>query len=58
MDHERVDHYWDSNTEAWTALARAGYDAYRDGLNTPPFSRCRDGAGLRLGADDSPHTLY
>ncbi len=29
--------YWDQNAEAWTEMARAGYDVYRDYLNTPAF---------------------
>ena len=37
MDHEEVGRYWDENAEVWTELARAGYDVYRDGLNTPAF---------------------
>ncbi|MDQ4126507.1 MAG: class I SAM-dependent methyltransferase, partial [Actinomycetota bacterium] len=37
MDHEEVGRYWDENAEAWTELVRAGYDHYRDGLNTPAF---------------------
>ena len=37
MDHEEVGRYWDANAEAWTELVRAGYDHYRDGLNTPAF---------------------
>lgn len=28
---------WEGNAAAWTALARAGYDVYRDWLNTPAF---------------------
>lgn len=28
---------WNANAEAWTTLARAGYDVYRDYLNTPAF---------------------
>ena len=28
---------WDSNAEAWTKLAKAGYDVYRDAVNTPGF---------------------
>ncbi len=28
---------WDDNADTWTALSRAGYDVYRDGLNTPAF---------------------
>jgi ubiquinone/menaquinone biosynthesis C-methylase UbiE len=37
MDHEQVGRYWDENADAWTRLARAGYDVYRDHLNTPAF---------------------
>jgi len=28
---------WEDNAEAWTQLARAGYDVYRDYVNTPAF---------------------
>ena len=28
---------WEENAEAWTRLSRAGYDVYRDALNTPAF---------------------
>lgn len=37
MDDADVARYWDENAEAWTRLARAGYDVYRDHLNTPWF---------------------
>lgn len=37
MDYEEVGRLWDANAEAWTKLVRAGYDHYRDGLNTPAF---------------------
>lgn len=37
MDHQEVGRYWNANAEAWTKLARAGYDVYRDYLNTPAF---------------------
>lgn len=37
MDHEEVGRYWDENADVWTELVRAGYDHYRDGLNTPAF---------------------
>ncbi len=37
MDHAQVGRYWNGNAEAWTKLARAGYDVYRDHLNTPAF---------------------
>ena len=37
MDHREVGRYWNENAESWTRLARAGYDIYRDYLNTPAF---------------------
>jgi len=37
MDHEEVGRYWNENAAVWTRLARAGYDVYRDYLNTPAF---------------------
>ncbi len=37
MNHVSVGKYWDGNADAWTQLARAGYDTYRDQLNTPAF---------------------
>jgi ubiquinone/menaquinone biosynthesis C-methylase UbiE len=37
MDQEEVRRCWDGNADAWTKLSRAGYDTYRDHLNTPAF---------------------
>jgi ubiquinone/menaquinone biosynthesis C-methylase UbiE len=37
MDHTEVGRYWNENADAWARLARAGYDTYRDYLNTPAF---------------------
>jgi len=37
LDHEEAGRYWDGNADTWTRLARAGYDVYRDLLNTPAF---------------------
>src|SRR5262249_55055902 len=37
MDHEEVGRLWNGNAEAWTKLARAGFDVYRDHVNTPAF---------------------
>jgi ubiquinone/menaquinone biosynthesis C-methylase UbiE len=37
MDHQEVKRHWDENADVWTQLARAGYDTYRDHLNTPAF---------------------
>ncbi len=47
MDHRQAGRYWEGNAEAWTRLARAGYDVYRDCLNTPAFfEMLPDVAGL------------
>ncbi len=37
MDRERAAAYWEANAETWTQLSRAGYDVYRDHVNTPAF---------------------
>jgi ubiquinone/menaquinone biosynthesis C-methylase UbiE len=37
MDHEEAGRLWNGNADAWTKLARAGFDVYRDHLNTPAF---------------------
>jgi len=37
MDHRKAGEYWERNAAVWTRLARAGYDVYRDFLNTPSF---------------------
>ena len=34
---EEVGCVWNANADAWTKLARAGYDVYRDYLNPPAF---------------------
>ena len=60
MDHEEVGRYWDANAEAWTELVRAGYDHYRDGLNTPAFLEMLpevDGlSGLDIGCGEGYNT--
>jgi SAM-dependent methyltransferase len=62
MDHEEVGRFWNTNAYAWTKLSRAGYDVYRDYLNTPAFFAllpdveglsgldigCREGHNTRL----------
>src|SRR2546422_11577871 len=37
MDHNEAGRFWNESAESWTKLARAGYDVYRDYLNTPAF---------------------
>src|SRR5262249_54638848 len=47
MDHEEGGRFWGGNAESWNQLARAGYDVYRDHLNTPAFlALLPDVAGL------------
>ncbi len=48
MNHREVGRYWNKNASLWTELARAGYDVYRDYLNTPAFFEMLPNvAGLR-----------
>jgi SAM-dependent methyltransferase len=47
MNHEEAGRLWNASADAWTKLARAGYDVYRDYLNTPAFfDMLPDVAGL------------
>ena len=60
MDHEEVGRYWNDNAETWTTLARAGYDTYRDYLNTPAFFALLPDvtglAGLDIGCGEGHNT--
>jgi SAM-dependent methyltransferase len=60
MDHETVGRFWDSNADAWTKLTRAGYDVYRDHLNTPGFlemlPRVQGLLGLDIGCGEGHNT--
>jgi SAM-dependent methyltransferase len=60
LDHAEVGRYWNGNAEVWTQLARAGYDYYRDYLNTPAFLAMLpavDGLrGLDLGCGEGHNT--
>jgi ubiquinone/menaquinone biosynthesis C-methylase UbiE len=48
MNHKEAGSYWNESADVWTKLARAGYDIYRDHLNTPAaFAMLPDVAGLR-----------
>ena len=69
MDHREVGRYWNENADTWTTLSRAGYDIYRDWVNTPEFFRllpniqglrvidigCGEGYNTRLLADRGAH---
>src|SRR5258706_13438565 len=60
MDHKEAGRYWDGNAEAWTRLARAGYDIYRDSFNTPAFFQMLPDvsglAGLDIGCGEGHNT--
>lgn len=60
MNHNEVGHYWNDSAEVWTKLARAGYDVYRDYLNTPAFfsmlPQAAELAGLDIGCGEGHNT--
>ena len=60
MDHKQVRRYWNQNAEVWTRLTRAGYDVYRDYLNTPAFFEMLPDvkrlAGLDIGCGEGHNT--
>jgi SAM-dependent methyltransferase len=60
MNHEEVGRYWNENAAVWTSLARAGYDVYRDHLNTPAFfeflPRVVGLSGLDIGCGEGHNT--
>ncbi len=60
MDHREVGRMWDENAEVWTQLARAGYDVYRDRVNTPAFfamlPEVKGLRGLDIGCGEGHNT--
>ncbi len=60
MDHREVGRYWNDNADAWTRLSRAGYDVYRDHLNTPAFFEMlpdiKGLSGLDIGCGEGHNT--
>jgi SAM-dependent methyltransferase len=60
MDSAEVAQYWEANAETWTKHARAGYDVYRDALNTPAFIAMLPPisglTGLDVGCGDGSNT--
>lgn len=60
MNHEEVGRFWNANADAWTQLARAGYDLYRDYFNTPAFLRMLPAveglSGLDIGCGEGHNT--
>jgi ubiquinone/menaquinone biosynthesis C-methylase UbiE len=60
MERERAAAYWEANAETWTQLARAGYDVYRDNVNTPGFLEMLPAVeglrGLDIGCGEGSNT--
>ncbi|MBO9135036.1 methyltransferase domain-containing protein [Rhizobium sp. B230/85] len=60
MKSNEVANCWEANAEAWTRLTRAGYDVYRDVLNTPAFldmlPPVANLKGLDLGCGEGTNT--
>lgn len=60
MDAMNVAAHWEGNAETWTIYSRAGYDKYRDALNTPAFLRMLPPVagmkGLDLGCGEGTNT--
>jgi len=60
MKRAEVAQYWEANAETWTRHARAGYDIYRDGLNTPAFldilPSVHGRSGLDIGCGEGSNT--
>lgn len=60
MNEQEAAAYWEQNAEAWTALSRAGFDVYRDHLNTPAFLKMLPDItglnGLDIGCGEGHNT--
>jgi ubiquinone/menaquinone biosynthesis C-methylase UbiE len=60
MDHADVRRCWNENADLWTELSQAGYDTFRDYLNTPAFFEMLpdvDGlSGLDVGCGEGHNT--
>jgi SAM-dependent methyltransferase len=60
MSTKSVADCWEGNAENWTKYSRAGYDVYRDALNTPAFldllPPVQGLSGLDLGCGEGTNT--
>jgi len=60
MEADDVREAWEANAAAWTRHSRAGYDVYRDALNTPAFLAAlptvRGLRGLDIGCGEGSNT--
>lgn len=51
MERDRAAAFWEANAETWTHQSRAGYDVYRDHVNTPGFLAMLPPVAGLLGLD-------
>jgi ubiquinone/menaquinone biosynthesis C-methylase UbiE len=60
MTDKEAGRYWNENAMAWTTIARAGYDIYRDHLNTPAFfdilPNIKNLIGIDIGCGEGHNT--
>ena len=60
MEPSNVTQAWEANAETWTRHSRAGYDIYRDALNTPAFIEAlptvKGLRGLDIGCGEGSNT--
>ncbi len=60
MDHLEVGALWQRSAQAWTCLARGGFDVYRDLVNTPEFLEMlpdvQGQQGLDIGCGEGHNT--
>lgn len=60
MEDVEAGKYWDESAHSWTVLASAGYDVYRDFVNTPAFLALLPPVlgltGLDIGCGDGHNT--
>ncbi len=60
MEPNQAAAFWEANAETWARHARAGYDIYRDALNTPAFLAVlppvRGLHGLDIGCGEGSNT--
>src|SRR5690348_3281314 len=60
MNNNETGRYWNDSADSWTTLARAGYDVYRNYLNTPAFfamlPNVKGLSGLDIGCGEGYNT--
>ena len=60
MEPNQAAEFWEANADTWTRHARAGYDIYRDALNTPAFLAMLPAVhglrGLDIGCGEGSNT--